>query len=60
MTARPGALSVYSPADRPQLIRAVAEMRWREWEDEPGREELSWWVEAGRRPSAFLTRGVSR
>src|SRR5215472_3634404 len=41
-------------ADRLHLVGAVAEMRWREWGDEPGREELSWWVdvtaaEAGQR-----------
>jgi GNAT superfamily N-acetyltransferase len=48
-----GALSVHVLADRPHLVAAVGEMRWREWGDEPGREELSWWVditfrEAGR------------
>jgi GNAT superfamily N-acetyltransferase len=48
-----GGLSVHLLADRPQLVGAVGEMRWREWGDEPGRKELSWWVnltarEAGR------------
>ena len=27
-------------ADRPDLIRAVALIRWREWGGEPGRQEL--------------------
>lgn len=32
-------------ADRPQLVRAVGDMRWREGGDEPGHEELSLWVD---------------
>jgi GNAT superfamily N-acetyltransferase len=48
-----GALSVHLLADRLHLAGAVGDMRWREWGDEPGRRELSWWVdvtarEAGR------------
>jgi len=48
-----GVLSVHLLADRPQLVGAVGEMRWRGWGDEPGRTELSWWLdvtarEAGR------------
>src|SRR5215831_13323788 len=32
-------------ADRPDLVGRWAELHWREWGDEPGREQLSWWVE---------------
>jgi GNAT superfamily N-acetyltransferase len=32
-------------ADRPDLAAQWAELHWREWGDEPGREQLSWWVE---------------
>jgi GNAT superfamily N-acetyltransferase len=32
-------------ADRPDLADKWAELHWREWGDEPGPEELSWWVE---------------
>ena len=46
-----GAAPVHLLADRPQLIGAVGEMRWREWGDEPGREELSWWVDITARES---------
>ena len=40
-------------ADVPHLVDAVGDMRWREWGDEAGREDLSFWVgvtrqEAGR------------
>ena len=54
MADHPPAVSVHMLADRLHLVGAVAEMRWREWADEPGREELSWWVdvtaaEAGQR-----------
>jgi len=40
-------------ADHPDLIPAVAEIRWREWGGVPERAELDWWVdvtarEAGR------------
>lgn len=31
-------------ADRPDLAGKLAELHWREWGDEPGREQLSWWV----------------
>jgi len=48
-------------ADRPDLAVRWAELHWWEWGDEPGREELSWWVDdaaqAVRRtcvPVAFL------
>jgi GNAT superfamily N-acetyltransferase len=49
----PDPLAVHFLADRPDLIEAVATLRWREWGDEPGREDRSWWVdvttrEAGR------------
>jgi GNAT superfamily N-acetyltransferase len=32
-------------ADHPDLAGHWAELHWREWGDEPGREQLSWWVE---------------
>jgi len=48
-------------ADRPDLATKWAELHWREWGDEPGREELSWWlddaaqaVQRGRVPVAFI------
>lgn len=48
-------------ADRPDLVVALATIRWEEWGDAPGREELDWWVqdlatEAGRRepPVGFV------
>ncbi len=31
-------------ADRPDLAPKWSELHWREWGDEPGREELAWWV----------------
>lgn len=51
--------------DRPDLAARWAELHWREWGDEPGREELSWWVEDATRatgrttvPVAFLALGA--
>ena len=48
-------------ADVPHLVDAVGDMRWREWGDEAGREDLSFWVrvtrqEAGREelPVTFI------
>jgi hypothetical protein len=41
----PGALSVQLLGRSPDLIEAVGELRWREWADEPGREQRSWWVD---------------
>lgn len=32
-------------ADRPDLAAKWAELHWREWGNEAGREELSWWVD---------------
>jgi GNAT superfamily N-acetyltransferase len=32
-------------ADRPDLAAKWAELHWREWGDEPGREQMAWWVE---------------
>jgi len=31
-------------ADRPELAAGWAELHWREWGTEPGREALAWWV----------------
>jgi GNAT superfamily N-acetyltransferase len=44
-------MSVLLLADRPDLIEAVGDMRWREWRNHPGREERSWWVDVTRRES---------
>ncbi len=51
-------------ADRPDLAAGWAELHWREWGNEPGREELSWWIEDASRavqrtsvPVAFIAIG---
>jgi GNAT superfamily N-acetyltransferase len=51
-------------ADRPDLAAGWAELHWREWGDEPGREELSWWVDDAAKavqrthvPVAFIALG---
>jgi N-acetylglutamate synthase-like GNAT family acetyltransferase len=51
-------------ADRPDLAAGWAELHWREWGREPGREELAWWVADAVRavgrtsvPVAFLALG---
>jgi GNAT superfamily N-acetyltransferase len=51
-------------ADRPELAVGWAELHWREWGGEPGREELSWWIEDASRavertsvPVAFIATG---
>ena len=49
----PTGISVHLLAAHPQLIPAVAELRWREWGNAPERKDLGWWVqvtsqEAGR------------
>jgi GNAT superfamily N-acetyltransferase len=31
-------------AERPDLAGKWAELHWHEWGDEPGREQVSWWV----------------
>lgn len=46
-------VSISLLADKPDLIAAVAEMRWREWGHAPEPEDVSWWLttttrEAGR------------
>jgi len=55
------AITVVLLADRPDLAAKWAELHWREWGDEPGREELSWWVSNAERhvqrtqvPVAFI------
>jgi predicted N-acetyltransferase YhbS len=45
------AVSVLLLADRPDLIDAVGDMRWREWWRHSGREERAWWVDTTRRES---------
>jgi len=32
-------------ADRPDLLTPLAHIRWREWGDEPGRQDLQWWID---------------
>jgi GNAT superfamily N-acetyltransferase len=51
-------------ADHPELAAKWAELQWQEWGDEPGREELSWWInhatqatERERVPVAFAALG---
>jgi GNAT superfamily N-acetyltransferase len=51
-------------ADRPELAAGWAELHWREWSSEPGRTQLSWWVEDAaqavqrtRVPLAFIAQG---
>jgi predicted N-acetyltransferase YhbS len=44
-------MSVLLLADRPDLIEAVGDMRWREWWRHAGREDRSWWVDVTRRES---------
>jgi GNAT superfamily N-acetyltransferase len=36
-------------ADRPDLLIPLARIRWREWRDHRGREELQWWIDTTRR-----------
>jgi GNAT superfamily N-acetyltransferase len=44
-------VSIVLLADRPDLMPAVGEMRWREWWRHSGREQRSWWVDVTRRES---------
>jgi GNAT superfamily N-acetyltransferase len=49
----PTAVTIELLADHPDLIAPLADLRWREWADHPGRENLQFWVnvaasEAGR------------
>lgn len=60
------AVTIELLADRPELITALARLRWQEWGTEPGREDLRWWAdtalrEAGRDapPIAFVAVHVS-
>lgn len=32
-------------ADRPDLLTPLARIRWQEWGDEPGRQDVQWWVD---------------
>jgi GNAT superfamily N-acetyltransferase len=57
--------AIHLLADRPDLAGKWAQLHWREWGDEPGREELSWWVEEAakavqrtRVPAAFIAVGA--
>jgi GNAT superfamily N-acetyltransferase len=31
-------------ADKPELVNKWAKLQWQEWGNEPGREELDWWI----------------
>lgn len=37
-------LTIHLLADQPDLAAGWAELHWREWGDEPGRDQLAWWV----------------
>lgn len=43
------AVSVSLLADRPESIRSVAQMRWREWGQPPEPVDPDWWLETTRR-----------
>jgi len=45
------AVTIESLADRPDLMVAVARIRYNEWGGEPGREDLRWWVDTTREES---------
>jgi GNAT superfamily N-acetyltransferase len=44
-------MSVLLLADRPDLIEAVGDMRWREWRRHSGRGQRAWWVDITRQES---------
>jgi hypothetical protein len=51
-------------ADQPDLAARWAQLHWIEWGNEPGREELTWWIDAAARamqrttvPVAFIALG---
>jgi GNAT superfamily N-acetyltransferase len=57
-------IAIMMLADRPELAAGWAELHWREWGEEPGREALTWWVEDASRavrrrsvPVAFIALG---
>ncbi len=39
------AVEVELLADRPDLVEPLARIRWTDWNDEPGREHLAFWVD---------------
>lgn len=39
-------------ADYPELLVPLARIRWSEWWDHPGREDLQWWIETTRSESS--------
>jgi GNAT superfamily N-acetyltransferase len=41
-------------ADRPDLLIPLAQIRWREWGDHPGREDLQWWIDTTRSESGGI------
>lgn len=46
---QPESITVELLADRPDLLIPLARIRWQEWSDHPGREELQWWIDTTRR-----------
>ena len=48
-SAVPARVTVELLADRPDLLVPLARIRWREWHDHPGREDLRWWIDTTRR-----------
>jgi hypothetical protein len=36
-------------ADHPDLLVPLARIRWREWHEHPGREDVRWWIDTTRR-----------
>ncbi|WP_018352125.1 GNAT family N-acetyltransferase [Longispora albida] len=44
-----GVMTIEMLADRPELIEAVGELRWREWGRPPEPADVGFWVEATRR-----------
>ena len=42
------ALSV-EPADRDDVLVSLARLRWSEWHEHSGREDLRWWIDVTRR-----------
>jgi GNAT superfamily N-acetyltransferase len=46
--ARSADVTIELLADRMDLLVPLARIRWNEWGDEPGREDLQWWIDVTR------------
>ena len=46
-------------ADRPDLLIPLARIRWSEWRNHAGREELQWWIDTTRRETGRETPPVT-